>query len=171
MRVLRSAIPANRQPESDAELVAQHLTRVTVHPDKLRIELAGEEDAIEEPLSSRSSRRWRDIVVPPGSIEPDPRPMKVEDRAKILRTIATARTWLDEVIAGRIGGTGAIALREASSERSIRMTLSLATLSCRIVPAIVDGRLPRGIGIRQLTELPLSWADQHAAIGLANQPA
>jgi site-specific DNA recombinase len=32
--------------------------------------------------------------------------------------------------------------------------------------AIVQGRLPRGIGIRDLAELSASWAEQERAIGL-----
>lgn len=59
-----------------------------------------------------------------------------------------------------------IAIREQCSERSVRMTLSLAFLSPAIVQAIVDGRLPRGIGIKHLAELPSSWSDQHQGLGL-----
>jgi hypothetical protein len=35
-----------------------------------------------------------------------------------------------------------------------------------IAQAIVTGWLPRGIGIRRLAELPPSWTEQHAAIGI-----
>ena len=35
-----------------------------------------------------------------------------------------------------------------------------------IVKAIVEGRLPRGIGIRDLAELPASWTEQERALGL-----
>ena len=62
--------------------------------------------------------------------------------------------------------TEALALRAGSSERSVRMTLSLAFVSPAIVEAIVAGRLPRGIGIRHLAELPPSWTEPHAALGL-----
>jgi len=54
----------------------------------------------------------------------------------------------------------------AIQPRSVRLTISLGHLSPAIVRAIVDGRLPRGIGIRNLADLPASWADQHRAIGL-----
>ena len=46
------------------------------------------------------------------------------------------------------------------------MTLSLAHLSPAIVAAIVEGRLPRGLGIAQLADLPASWAEQERALGL-----
>jgi hypothetical protein len=59
-----------------------------------------------------------------------------------------------------------IAARESKSERSIRMTLSLAFLSPDLVKAATDGRLPRGFGLTRLTDLPIAWSDQWAALGL-----
>jgi len=41
--------------------------------------------------SQQSPQRRREILVPEGS-EPDLRPMKVEDRRRILKTIARGRT-------------------------------------------------------------------------------
>ena len=91
--------------------------------------------------------------------------MKVEDRSRILHAIATARTWLDDLIVARVESPDAIALCEHCSERSVRMTLSLASLSPVIVRAIIEGRLPRGIGIKHLADMPASWSEQHAALG------
>jgi hypothetical protein len=59
--------------------------------------------------------------------------MKVEDRGRILEAIARGRSWLQDLISGAAESTEAIARRESCSERSVRMTLSLASLS----PAIV----------------------------------
>jgi len=136
---LRGALPASRQPTSDAELVATSVTTVTVQPDRLAIELTGQDEPIELPWSHTRNTRRREIILPPGSA-PTLRPMKVEHRARILTAIATGRSWLDELVAGRAGTTEAIADREGCSERSVRMTLSLAHLSPAIVRAIVDGR-------------------------------
>jgi hypothetical protein len=52
-----------------------------------------------------------------------------------------------------------IASREGKSERSIRMTLSLAFLAPEIVKAAVEGRLPRGFGLKRLVDLPMAWPD------------
>jgi hypothetical protein len=65
-----------------------------------------------------------------------------------------------------MASTDAIAIRERCSERSIRMTLSLAFLSPKVVQAIIAGRLPRGTGMTGLAELPPSWSVQHAALGV-----
>ena len=73
---------------------------------------------------------------------------------------------MDDLITGRIGSTEALAMRAGLSERSVRMTLSLAHLAPAIVAAIMGGRLPRGIGLRHLSELPAAWAEQQAALGL-----
>jgi hypothetical protein len=46
------------------------------------------------------------------------------------------------------------------------MTLSLAHLAPSIVRAIVDGRLPRGLGIKSLADLPPCWNEQERALGM-----
>ncbi len=50
------------------------------------------------------------------------------------------------------------------------MTLSLAFLSPALVKAAIDGRLPRGFGVKRLTDLPMGWSDQWSALGL-KEPA
>ena len=171
---LRSTTPASEQAHSDAELIKTHLRTVTVHPDRLELErMGGEADEADRGEDGRTlqlawshvpAQRRREIILPPGSAS-KLRPMKAEDRSRILYAIATARSWLDDLIAARVDSTDAIASREGCSERSVRMTLSLASLSPQIVKAIIEGRLPRGIGLKHLAELPPSWAEQHAAIG------
>ncbi len=73
---------------------------------------------------------------------------------------------MGDLVAGRSAGIEAIALAEQRSERSVRMTLSLALLSPRIVRAIVEARLPRGVGLRHLCELPPAWDAQERVLGL-----
>jgi hypothetical protein len=48
------------------------------------------------------------------------------------------------------------------------MTLSVAFLAPDIVQAIVDGRLPRGIGLTTLSDLPIDWREQRQALGIPN---
>ena len=59
-----------------------------------------------------------------------------------------------------------IAVREKKTERSIRLTMSLAFLSPALVKAAIDGRLPRGFGVKRLMDLPMAWSDQWSALGL-----
>ena len=59
-----------------------------------------------------------------------------------------------------------IAAREKKTERSIRLTMSLALLSPTLVKAAIDGRLPRGFGVKRLMDLPTAWSDQWSVLGL-----
>ncbi len=140
--------------------------RVTVHGDRIEIVLVGDEDVILLPWSQQTLRRKRELIIPLRA-EPDRdlRPMKSEDRTRILKGIARARIWLQELSAGEIADTDALAARERCTERSVRMMLSLAFLSPPIVEAIIAGQLPRGIGMRQLAALPTAWSEQHATLG------
>src|SRR5215204_2387513 len=156
---MRSATPTN-PALSDGDLILHHLNRVTLHEGRIEIAINGEDEApINLPWSKESPQRRREILVPEGS-EPDLRPMKVEDRSRILKAIARGRTWLQELLSGQLAGSEEIAIRERCSERSIRMTLSLAFLSPEVVQAIIA---PRGIGVTVLADLPPSWNAQQAS--------
>jgi hypothetical protein len=96
--------------------------------------------------------------------------MRDRVRANLLAGIARARLWREEIVEGRGASAGEIASREGLSERSVRMTLSLAFLSPAIIRSIMEGALPRGVGVSSLSELPASWAKQHQALGLTSSP-
>src|SRR6185437_12484791 len=68
--------------------------------------------------------------------------------------------WLGELVSGACISTKQIAARERCSERSVRMTISLAFLSPTLVKAAIEGTLPYGVGITQLMESPLDWNHQ-----------
>jgi hypothetical protein len=59
-----------------------------------------------------------------------------------------------------------IGAREHRSERSIRMTLSLAFVAPPIVAAAIEGRLPHGFGSKRMMDLPMVWSHQWTALGL-----
>jgi site-specific DNA recombinase len=46
------------------------------------------------------------------------------------------------------------------------MTISLAFLAPTLVKAAIEGRLPSGIGIERLRDLPAEWNRQFDALGL-----
>lgn len=46
------------------------------------------------------------------------------------------------------------------------MTLSLAFVAPPIVKAAIEGRLPRGFGVKRLIDLPMAWPQQWRALGL-----
>ena len=49
------------------------------------------------------------------------------------------------------------------------MTISLAFLAPDLVKAAIEGRLPRGIGMTRLSDLPAEWTLQRQALGLPAQ--
>jgi site-specific DNA recombinase len=84
----------------------------------------------------------REIVQ--GEPRPSIRPMRVRARAVFVESLRNAHRWLDELIKDSHQTIEVIAAREHKSERSIRMTLSLAFVAPPIVAAAIEGRLPRG---------------------------
>ncbi len=63
-----------------------------------------------------------------------------------------------------------IAAREKKTERSVRMTMSLAFLSPALVKAAVEGRLSCGFDVKRLMDLPMAWSDPWSALGLQASP-
>jgi site-specific DNA recombinase len=47
------------------------------------------------------------------------------------------------------------------------MTISLAFLAPDFVKAAINGRLPHGMAVPRLCELPVEWSRQHRMLGLA----
>jgi site-specific DNA recombinase len=66
------------------------------------------------------------------------------DRDALLMAIAKARSWIDDLINGRVQSFDEIADREQKVERHIRFLVPLAFLSPRIVAAIANGDVSAG---------------------------
>ncbi len=62
-----------------------------------------------------------------------------------------------------------IAKRENCSVRKVNMTISLAFLAPDLVRAAIEGRLPHGMGVTRLADLPVEWSRQHHLLGLPTQ--
>jgi hypothetical protein len=93
--------------------------------------------------------------------------MRVRARAVVFEALGNAHRWLDELTRSDRTTLERLAAREGKTERSIRMTLSLAFVAPPIVAAAIEGRLPRGFW-RQASDGPAddlvpamdrAWAD------------
>ena len=179
--VIRS-VRAHLKPSQeidDRSLVNTHVARVEVQPEQLIIQLAegqgsdrqkaGSNAALEVSWQKTISRRRRAIVVPDGMSPQRARPIRSENRATLVASIARGRRWLDELIAEQTATTESIAKRERCSVRKVNMTISLAFLAPDLVTAAIDGRLPDGMGVARLADLPAEWSRQHHMLGLAAQ--
>jgi hypothetical protein len=87
----------------------------------------------------------------------------------LLKAVARARRWSDELLSGRVRSVGELARREGIDTRSVRRLIRLGTLSPRIVEAIVEGQQPPNLTVISLIrriDLPLLWSAQEQALNL-----
>ena len=94
------------------------------------------------------------------------RPIRTEARARLLKAIAQGRHWLGQLMEGRVEDNRAIAAAYDVSEKTVRSTLSLAFPAPDIVQAAIDGKLPHGLGVSQMTALPSDGVQQRQQIGI-----
>ncbi len=119
------------------------------------------------PWTKRPAKRYREILIPNGGNRSDIRPLRPETRAKLVSAIARGRLWLAEMQSGAVANVQDLAARENCSKRYVNMTISLAFLAPSLVKAAVEGRLPHGIGVARMFDLPPGWARQYQILGLA----
>ena len=92
--------------------------------------------------------------------------MQAKTRRILIDGFRDAHRWLAELTSDPRQTIESMAAREGKTERWIRRTLSLAFLSPALAKTAIDGRLPRGFGIKRLMDLPMTWSDQWSALGL-----
>ena len=105
--------------------------------------------------------------MPESGLPQDARPIRSETRALLVASIARGRRWLNELMTDPTANTESIAAREGCSVRKVNMTISLAFLAPDLVKAAIDGRLPHGMGVARLCDLPAEWSRQHQMLGLS----
>ena len=152
-------------------LIDAHLVRVAVLRDRLEVDYRAdpkdrsETETLSIPWIKPASRVRRALLEPSASTALS-RPMESDERNRLIRSIASARSWLEELVKGSVGDVAELAARENRTARSIRMTLSLAFLDPALIDAACTGTLPRGYGVTRLMDLPARFADQWRALGL-----
>lgn len=180
LRAIMEGRPRYHGPEGDGagphdaqSLVQRMVDRIVLKKDHIVIGLVNElaeslgQVSVRVPWIQRPGKPKREVI--PSSIATgnDKRPIRSETRSTLLRALAMGRLWLQELVTEKTTDTGAIALREERSKRSVHMMISLAFVAPDVVEAAVSGRLPRGIGITRLVDLPSIWSKQREALGLS----
>lgn len=170
-----------KQTDLSASIIRDHIARVEVGLNTLKVKLSANADQLKTKGKSRSAQSsvliipWskpltkvaREIIPPAKSSRRiDQRPIRSETRARLVQAIAQGRLWVEELISGSVTSTQQIASREKCSLRQVNLTISLAFLSPTLVKAAVGGHLPRGVGISTIRDLPELWATQHRSLGL-----
>ena len=148
------------------------IDRVTIGRTTIQVQLseAAEAEAgartLTVPWSPPSPSRKRGIIPSSRDANAIARPIRANARAILVDALGDAHCWLEELLSDPLQTSASIASREGKSERSIRMTLSFAFLAPDIVKAAIEGRLPRGFGLKRLVDLPMAWPDQWRALEL-----
>ncbi|MGD0076601.1 MAG: hypothetical protein ABSD31_20070 [Candidatus Binataceae bacterium] len=82
----------------------------------------------------------------------------------LLKAIARARCWFEEVVSGRTQSLVDIARREGLPKRYVTRLARLAFVSPVVAQAVAAGRAPAGINLQMLIDgrlaIPLDWNDQ-----------
>jgi hypothetical protein len=154
----------------------QLVAAIIVYKDKLVVRLKSDspdetsdnpdDRSISIPWQKPPSKRRRQILLPSNKSRSEVRPEHFERRAQLVSAIARGRQWLDDVVSGRMTTVAELCARENCSARQVNMTISLAFLAPNLVNAAIEGRLPRGIGIERLRDLPSEWTRQFEVLGL-----
>jgi len=98
---------------------------------------------------------------------------ELPSRAKVdlvlLKTIARAHKWFDQLVSGEVKSLTAIAAREDVNYRFVGKIIRLAFLAPEIVEAIAEGKQPAELSAELLTKrirLPLDWSDQKRLLNI-----
>jgi hypothetical protein len=86
----------------------------------------------------------------------------------LLTAIGRAHVWIEELKAGRVRDLNEIAHRHGLPSSYVRAHLPLAFLAPSIIAAILEGRQPADLSLKQLmyrTNLALDWAQQRRQLG------
>jgi len=164
-------------PIDDRAMINIYVHRIDVEPEQLSITLAQptapgrrqprKPQVLRIPWRKPPSKLRRELLRPATPQHQTRRPIRAETRAALVAAIARGRQWLNELLTGRVTTIDLIAAREHCTPRTINMTISLDFLAPDLVKAALDGRIPDGIGIARLTDMPAEWHRQYQALGLA----
>jgi site-specific DNA recombinase len=87
----------------------------------------------------------------------------------LLKAVARAHRWFDEISTGKASSLAEIAAREGLAVRYVGRLIRLAFLAPNIVESIVEGRQPASLTAEALTrhiEIPLEWCSQKTALNI-----
>src|ERR1019366_2410214 len=87
----------------------------------------------------------------------------------LLKTIARAQRWFDQLLSGEVKSLAAIATREGVNYRFVGKIIRLAFLAPEIVEAVAQGRQRPELSTELLTKrlrLPPDWSDQKSLLNI-----
>jgi site-specific DNA recombinase len=178
-RVLHAARTWRHRLQSEAEqtsAIAALVDRVELKSDGIRVSiklpLAGAEKSRAQLSDQVAIARWFPMRLKRRGVElrlivgDHNRSAAIVDLS-LLKSVARAHRWFDELSTCKARSLAAIAAREGLAVRYVGRLIRLAFLAPDIVESIVEGRQPTTLTSEALTrriELPLSWRSQRTAL-------
>ena len=86
----------------------------------------------------------------------------------LVRAVARAYSWFEDIRMRRVNDLSELAVREQLTRSYVQAHLALAFLAPSIVGAILEGRQPADLSLKQLmyrTDLAVSWTSQRQQLG------
>jgi site-specific DNA recombinase len=180
-RVLHAARTWRQRLQSEAEqtsAIATLVDQVEIKPDgitvSIKLPIAGAEEAraqhpdqvaIARSFPMQLKRRGVELRLIVG----DHNRSAATVDLSLLKAVARAHRWFDEISTGKARSLAAIAAREGLAVRYVGRLIRLAFLAPDNVESIVEGRQPNTLTAEALTrriELPLSWCAQRTALNV-----
>jgi site-specific DNA recombinase len=83
----------------------------------------------------------------------------------MLRIIATARRWTEQILSGQIKNRRALAKETGFDERTVERILQFASLAPEVIEwAITGGHTQSSVWLEFLSRIPLSWCEQESRL-------
>ena len=142
-------------PVTDREMIAMHVERIVVKSQQVEISLTDQHALSIERLPNQATAA-KGIIHAPESRQP----MSDHSRELLLRAIAKARYWIEDIVAGRAASFAEIAESEGNVERHIRLLAPLAFVSPRVISSIVEGSSPSMTVTGLAKNTDYSWITQ-----------
>jgi site-specific DNA recombinase len=173
-----AGVAASQRESAGKEDLLSLVHRTVVHDDRLKITLdrsallnllGNKEDTdYAEPISLDLPMRLQRRGVQVKLVIPS---LTDADRSfdpNLVRTIAAAFAWFDEIASGQISSLQDLAARERLPASEVSRLLPLAFLSPSVVAALFAGQQPPQLTaerLKRLPGLPPGWADQRKSLG------
>jgi site-specific DNA recombinase len=101
------------------------------------------------------------LVLPPDSPH-----VKTTEVRSLIRAIARAHDWVDQILKGEARNQREIAVSVGLNERYVSRILPLAFLSPDITQAILDGKQAAGQSLEDFVGLPMTWSEQSRLLNI-----
>ncbi|MDC0404366.1 LacI family transcriptional regulator [Porticoccaceae bacterium] len=129
-----------------------------------RVSPVGRLVVVSIPVSFQQSGGRKQIVVPAGAAEWRPRTPRID--SSLVNAIARAHRWRHMIESQRYASAAELSRKESVNESYVCRLLRLTLLAPDIVQAVLDGRQPSTLELKDLTKpLPTCWAEQRKHLG------